>query len=101
MEADEEGFFIPRIDYDRCTGCQRCNAVCPVLRRNEPPADIRPLVLAAWHRDQVVRLESSSGGVFSALAETVLAQGGVVFGAAYDEHLRVHHIFIHCRPIHL
>lgn len=94
MEADEEGFFIPRIDYDRCTGCQRCNAVCPVLRRNEPPADIRPLVLAAWHRDQVVRLESSSGGVFSALAETVLAQGGVVFGAAYDEHLRVHHIFI-------
>lgn len=52
MEADEEGFFIPRIDYDRCTGCQRCNAVCPVLRRNEPPADIRPLVLAAWHRDK-------------------------------------------------
>lgn len=43
MEADEEGFFIPRIDYDRCTGCQRCNAVCPVLRRNEPPADIRPV----------------------------------------------------------
>ena len=44
-----------------------------------------------WNRDPAVRRESTSGGAFSALAEYVLEGGGVVFGAALDNDLRVVH----------
>ena len=38
-----------------------------------------------------LRLDSSSGGIFSLLAQSILSQGGVVFGVGYDEDLRVVH----------
>jgi len=51
-------------------------------------------VLAAWHLDEEVRRLSSSGGVFTALAERILANGGVVVGAAFDSALAVHHVVV-------
>lgn len=41
-----------------------------------------------------MRLNSSSGGAFSLIAEYVLSRGGVVFGASFDENLNVIHRFI-------
>ena len=89
MERDEEGFLFPEIHPETCVRCGRCTAVCPILHPMEPrPA---PAVFAAWNRDTVVRRDSSSGGVFSALAEYVLENGGMVFGAAMDGRQRVRH----------
>ncbi|MBQ6987148.1 MAG: Coenzyme F420 hydrogenase/dehydrogenase, beta subunit C-terminal domain [Oscillibacter sp.] len=89
MERDEEGFLFPKINPERCVRCGRCTAVCPIPHPMEPrPA---PAVFAAWHRDPVTRRDSSSGGAFSALAEYVLENGGVVFGAAMDGKQRVRH----------
>lgn len=51
-------------------------------------------VLAAWHLDPGTRRISSSGGVFSALAEATIEQGGVVVGAAFDDSLAVGHISV-------
>lgn len=45
-------------------------------------------------KDDALRLKSSSGGAFSLISQIVLAQNGVVFGAAYDENLNVAHRFI-------
>ncbi|MCU0915846.1 MAG: Coenzyme F420 hydrogenase/dehydrogenase, beta subunit C-terminal domain [Planctomycetes bacterium] len=53
-----------------------------------------PSVFAAWHLDESIRRDSSSGGVFSALAENVLARNGAVVGAAFDDQLTVRHILI-------
>ena len=49
-----------------------------------------PAVFAAWNKDDKIRKDSTSGGVFTALAEYILESGGVVFGAAFDgrQHLR-------------
>ena len=47
---------------------------------------------AAINSNEVIRKESSSGGVFTLLAEDVLARGGVVFGAAVTEQMRIAHI---------
>lgn len=43
-------------------------------------------------KDEALRGQSSSGGVFTLLAREVIRQGGVVFGAAFDEALHVEHI---------
>lgn len=90
MERDKEGFAYPRIHIDACVHCGRCTAACPALHIREP----RPLpaVFAAWNRDDGVRRDSTSGGVFSLLAEYILESGGVVFGAALDGQQHLRHI---------
>lgn len=89
IEADPEGFLRPRIDERRCTACGQCSRVCPVLHPAEPRQP--RVVYAAKAYDTELRLASSSGGVFSLLAEQILAKGGLVFGAALDENLVVRH----------
>lgn len=93
MERDEEGFWYPRVDESACVHCGLCEKVCPVL--NAVPADetAKPAAYAAMNEETGIRLESSSGGVFSALAQQVIASGGIVFGAAWSENFReVRHI---------
>lgn len=95
MRPDEEGFLYPRIDAAACVQCGLCEQVCPILHPQPEPQGKQPAAYATINRDETVRRESSSGGVFTALAEQVLAQGGVVFGAAMtaDQH-GVHHIAV-------
>lgn len=89
LEEDREGFLYPHVDPDTCIDCHLCEKVCPCLN---PPEKIAPTaVLAAKNRDEEERMESSSGGLFIALAKHTLARGGVVFGAVFDEHWEVKH----------
>ncbi|MBP5787343.1 MAG: Coenzyme F420 hydrogenase/dehydrogenase, beta subunit C-terminal domain [Kiritimatiellae bacterium] len=46
---------------------------------------------AAKTKNRELLRASSSGGAFSELAQVVLAQGGAVFGAGWDEHFHVVH----------
>lgn len=48
-------------------------------------------VYAAVNPDKEARLASSSGGIFTLLAESVLAENGVVFGARFDKDWNVIH----------
>ena len=89
MQADLEGFRYPQIDAARCISCQKCEKMCPVIR--SAPAQAQPQAYAVKHRDDEVRIRSSSGGVFPALAELVLADGGVVCGAVYADDFSVVH----------
>lgn len=90
MEPDADGFLHPAVDESNCVGCGLCETVCPVLNRTAPAHT--PAAFAVRSRDEASRLASTSGGVFPELARNVLAQGGAVFGAAYDERFRVIHI---------
>lgn len=87
MQADNEGFLYPNVDGDACVNCGLCEKVCNELH----PYDRRePLkVFAAINNDEEVRLKSSSGGIFHILAESVINEGGVVFGARFDENWQV------------
>ncbi|MGI6498825.1 MAG: polysaccharide pyruvyl transferase family protein [Oscillospiraceae bacterium] len=91
MEMDGEGFLRPVIG-DACIRCRTCESVCPVLQPKETYPE--PRVYAAWNRDEKVKQESSSGGVFSALASYVLGQEGAVYGAGFDETFRLTHICV-------
>lgn len=92
LHRDQEGFLYPLVDESICIDCGLCERVCPVINQGEP---LKPLVAyAAKNQDESVRLSSSSGGVFTALAEQVIAQGGVVFGARFDESWNVVHDYV-------
>lgn len=49
---------------------------------------------AAINNNASVRMVSSSGGVFTLIAEAVLAKGGAVFGAGWDENMQLKHICV-------
>lgn len=91
MERDSAGFPHPAADYTQCVHCGLCEKICPVLNKPEPHSGT-PVAYAAYSRDKVTRLESSSGGIFSELARAVMAKGGAVYGAAYNEQFDVVHI---------
>lgn len=92
LKEDDEGFLFPKIDFDRCVKCNRCEKVCPVV--NQTPK-IKPKAGYAYRtKDESLLLRTSSGGFFTAAAQKVLAQGGVVFGAAFDNENQVVHTYI-------
>ena len=90
MEYDNEGFIFPKV-LDNCVDCGACQAVCPALNPIEPYET--PESYAVWASDEV-RLNSSSGGMFSIMAEYVLKNAGAVCGAAYTKDYKlVHHVW--------
>lgn len=92
MTADSEGFRYPIIEQAQCVSCQTCETVCPIL--SPPRLSQETTAVAAQNKNNILRMESSSGGVFSALAEYVLTKGGLICAAIYDEKQRVSHIII-------
>lgn len=89
MQADEQGFLYPVVDTELCVDCRLCEKVCPIINQSEDKKPIK--VFAAKNKNEEVRRKSSSGGVFTLLAEYVLNNGGVVFGAKFDENWNVVH----------
>ena len=89
MKPDEEGFLYPAVDGNLCIECDACEKRCPV---GKPLEESCMYIVGAQHKDTEIRRQSSSGGVFTALARDMFASGGVVFGAAFDEQLCVEHV---------
>ncbi|WP_157882680.1 Coenzyme F420 hydrogenase/dehydrogenase, beta subunit C-terminal domain [Thermoclostridium stercorarium] len=89
MENDTEGFWYPTIDYGKCIKCKKCIKVCPVI--NKSIVNNKPVAFACYNKNNKIRYESSSGGVFSVIAEKVIHNGGIVFGAGFDENFSVKH----------
>lgn len=94
MVADQEGFLYPSVNTVECINCDACVRVCPELNIISSIGEGLPSAYAAYALDESIRQESSSGGVFTVLADYVLKDGGVVFGAAFDDDFNVRHIFV-------
>lgn len=89
MEYDADGFLFPQIDETKCVHCGKCYTACPTVKSVQHH-DV-PQSYAAWADDET-RLKSSSGGMFTKLAEAVFAENGVVFGAVFtDDFSAVYH----------
>lgn len=92
MSHDNEGFLYPNISQGKCIECKKCIQVCPLKH----PVDIKDRshsidVYATKHKLDSVRLNSTSGGFFTALTDDILKRKGVVYGAAFNNDMKVIH----------
>lgn len=85
--TDNEGFWYPFVDTDKCTDCKLCEKVCPVINAEELKKNDfnQPQCIAAIHKNLEIRFDSTSGGLFSAFAEKMYTDEGYVGGAVYTE----------------
>ena len=83
MQADNEGFLYPIVDTALCIDCGLCEKVCPVINQSEPRQPQK--VNAAYNNNEEIRMQSSSGGIFTLLAEETIKKGGVVFGVKFNK----------------
>lgn len=91
--TDNEGFWYPQIDKSKCINCGLCNKVCPIeteckSRKNNIS---KPECYATEHKSIEVIFNSTTGGMFTALAECMYAQKGYVGGAIHNDDFSVSH----------
>ena len=91
FKTDIEGFWYPEVDKDKCVDCGLCEKVCPIinikeLKKNDLPQSI---CYAAEHKNMEVVFDSTSGGLFSALADIMYKSEGYVGGAVFNEDFSV------------
>ena len=90
LQWNEEGFLSPVVNTAACVHCGMCSKTCPVLDSQEKFSHLpmeRANAYGGWHKERATRQASSSGGIFTALAENIINKGGVVFGVAQRDDL--------------
>lgn len=92
FQEDEEGFLYPFVNTDDCIGCGLCEKVCPAIYINEPRTPLK--VYASKNPDDTIRIQSSSGGVFTMLGEKIIDKGGVVFGVKWNDKWEAVHGYV-------
>lgn len=96
MIENEEGFKYPKINIEKCINCGLCKKICPVLNYSpiNKEEDDFPIAYAAKNQINDEILKSSSGGIFTSIANYILSKKGIVYGAAYVDKFSVKHIRI-------
>ena len=90
---DSEGFYYPLVDETKCVDCGLCEKKCPI--KNKGQVTVHKLDgYVIQNKDTAILQESTSGGAFTAFAECIIKQRGVVVGAALNELLVVEHIIV-------
>ena len=91
MIEDNEGFRYPVVDVENCIDCGLCEKVCPI--KIQICDNFIPKSYVVQNKDGFVLRNSTSGGFYSAISKYVIEQGGVVFGAAFDENMVLKHTY--------
>lgn len=90
MQSDNCGFSYPFVDSSLCINCGLCEKHC-IFVKTLPESEPEPKFFAVCNRDDTVVSQSSSGGMFTLMAEEIFRRGGIVYGVAYTDAFRVEH----------
>ena len=93
MEYDQQGFYYPKIQEEKCVNCGRCISVCPLTDTNKSYLHNvnTAQVFGGYITDEAARVKSTSGGGFTAMVHAFCDENYAVFGAEMDSSFRVFH----------
>lgn len=91
MEKDTEGFLYPSVNKEACIECGQCVKNCAFANPVKKEKHIT-MAYIAKHKNDLVRLNSRSGGVFVAASDWILEHGGSVYGCVLDDKLHARHV---------
>lgn len=89
MQEDKMGSKYPIVNTIKCIRCGACVKVCPFLNPADNTFPIK--CYAAINKNENVRLNSSSGGIFKSLASHMISHGGIVVGTIFNKDWMVEH----------
>lgn len=94
MNVVHEGFYYPVIDEELCIHCNKCRKICSFARKDE--CSSLDKVYYGWHKDDSIRSQSTSGGAFTAICQTLIDMYGEsnvrIYGASWNESISVCHM---------
>lgn len=93
LKQDENGFYKPFIDKEKCVYCGKCENICPLEHRPENGHESTP-PLFVFNNDSEDAVYSATAGGFQILAKHFIQNGGKVAGAAWGENWRCKHILV-------
>ena len=91
MVEDEKGFKYPKVNKEKCINCGLCEKACPIKNNKQIQNELK--AYACINKDEEIRMQSTSGGVFTLLATAIINKGGVVFGACFNDEFGVYHTY--------
>lgn len=97
IQLNEDGFYRPYIDEDKCVDCGLCTKVCYKFDANVKVTNTDALdklkVYSAQYKSASILEKVTSGGVADALAKELVKQGFVCIGVTYnDDRHRAEHV---------
>lgn len=93
FKDNEEGFWYPSIDENKCIDCGLCKKRCPSLQKIKSENSLEPKVYAGWTLDEQIRYESTSGGIYYELAKKFIENDGYIVGCVFsDDYKSAKHI---------
>ncbi len=102
MHPDKRGFYYPMVDTTRCVNCNACIKACPVINTKINSDNPARRYIGCRAKDDNIIDNSSSGGLFSVIADNILKKGGVVCGAAFDNDFNViHKVITNSEELHI
>lgn len=85
FEVDNDGFWFPQIKENLCINCGLCAKKCPIISPIISKNNDNPEIFAAWSKDDKVRYDSTSGGIYFEIAKEFLREGGYISGCVFSE----------------
>lgn len=89
IHLNEDGFYRPYIDNDKCINCGICTKVCykfdTEINLTSKEKENTICVYSAQNVSTPVLKETTSGGVADALAKALIQQGYTCIGVTYDD----------------
>lgn len=92
IDLDEEGFYKYNVNSKLCVNCGLCIKICPSNGYVDVVKKIQPIPYLCWNIDADIRVQSSSGGLFTLFANKVIESKGIVFGVVFDNELDIKHV---------